>query len=172
MGSDTRFSSNNTTHLRHPYISFYILTYSTICLLSIVAKFRYMLGSVFIISSYGPPHSTMMTSSSMSTVRNAPYISTTDMSLLSCAYIYYVMRTDYRATVGDVASIFCDPLCCFCPSEHVYPLIDPFRFSLMNINDYIKSFFCCLLMSDALIGAKVLLLCICFSYFSTSTSPA
>ena len=158
MGSDTRFSSNNTTHLRHPYISFYILTYSNICLLSIVAKFWYMLGSVFTISSYGPPHSTMMTSSSMSTVRNTPYISTTDMSLLLCASIYNVMRTDYRATVGYVASTFCDKLRCFRPSAHVHTFIDPLRFSLMNINAYSASSFFCSLIYDAFIEAKVIFL--------------
>ena len=112
-----------------------------------------------------------MTSSSMSTVRNSPDISTTAMSLLSCASISNVTRTYYRSTVGDVASVFCDTSLCFRPSVHVRTLIDPLRFSLMNINDYSVSSFCCSLMSDVFIGVKVLLLCICFSYFSTFTSP-
>ena len=113
----------------------------------------------------------MMTSSSMSTMRNSPDISTTAMSLLSCALISDVTRTYYRATVGDFASVFCDTLLCFRPSVHVCTLIYPLRFSLMNINNYSVFSFCCSLMSDVFVGVKVLLLCSCFSYFSTSTSP-
>ena len=169
--SGTSFSQKNSTCLRHPYRSFYNLTYSTICPFSIVAKFRYMLGSVFTISSDSLPHSNMMTSLYMSTVSNAPYVSNTHISIISCVSISDEIRTNYRATVGDVASFFCDPSRCFRPSLHVHPLIGPFRFYLKNINNYSASSVCWSLMSDSFIGEKVIFLCSCFSYFYTSTSP-
>ena len=130
-----------------------------------------MLCSVFTISSATLLCSTLMTSLSMSVVRNSPGMLTTATSLLLCALISDVISTNSNATVGVVSSLFWDPYLYFWTSVHARPLTVLTRFSLRIISNFIVFSFSFSLVFAIFMGSKVLFVCSWFSYFSTYAYP-
>ena len=65
-----------------------------------------MLGSVFTISSFSLPRSTMITDASMSVVKKYPGMLAKAKSIILCASISDVIITDLNDTFMDVASLF------------------------------------------------------------------
>jgi len=79
------------------------------------------------------PCSLMIVPSLADVCKNATRMSTTVISLFSCASTNPVMNTDSVAAVGDLVSDFDLYSHCGLPSAHTLPLISPFLFCLRNI---------------------------------------
>ena len=92
-----------------------------------------MLGLVINISSTCLLQSTMMKSSSMSAVRNAPVMSIMSTSLFLCTPSTDMISNDTNSTVGGVASLFLDPSLWFWPYVHARSLTALPRFYLRKL---------------------------------------
>ena len=74
----------------------------------------------------------MCTISSISEVRNNPWLSTNETSLYLAISMHDVIMISSRDTVGDITYLLLNPYRCFWPSAHRRSLMKKFRFSFSN----------------------------------------
>ena len=131
----------------------------------------YICGDTIAISYFRRTSSSMITSSSMSALRYAPYMFNTAIYLPLCTFITAVRSSNFNDMVGDLASSFLIFVIFRLLSAHALPLIDLSCFYLKNIGDLGGSLICSLVSDPYARCSMASWLCIWVISFMTASAP-